>query len=92
MNSTQIVIMGKTQAGDKFRPSDWAQRLTVAIATIGPKKKVIYNPHVHTSLREGVPAVVIDPVLREKNEMLFEFLIHFAQGNKLEVLNMPEDV
>lgn len=87
-----IEILGTTLSGDKFRPSDWAQRLTVAIATVAPKRKIIYHPRVHTALRDGVPAVIIDPELRAENIMLFEFLINFARGNKLQIINCPEDV
>lgn len=87
-----IEILGTTLTGDKFRPSDWAQRLTVAIATVAPKKKIIYHPRVHTALRNGVPAVIIDPELQMENIMLFEFLINFARGNKLQIINCPEDI
>ena len=80
-----IVLLGITLSGQKFRPSDWAQRLTVAVSTVGPRKQVISHPHVHMALRDGLPAVVIDPVLEQENVIMYEFLINFAKSNDLQI-------
>lgn len=78
-----IILFGKTIAGQKFRPSDWAQRLTVAVSTVGPKKKIISHPRVHMAVKDGLPAVVIDPILEQENKMMFDFLVNFGKANCL---------
>lgn len=78
-----IILFGKTICGQKFRPSDWAQRLTVAVSSVGPKKKIISHPRVHMAIKEGLPAVVIDPILEQENKMMFDFLLNFGKSNKL---------
>jgi len=83
--SEQIILLGKTQSGEKFRPSDWAQRLTVAVSTVGPKKQIISHPRVHMAVIDGLPAVVIDPVLEKENPMMFEFLLKFGRNNNLQI-------
>jgi|GEM_PF-2743209 len=83
--SDPITLLGKTLDGQKFRPSDWAQRLAVAVSTVGPKKQIINHPRVHMAVKNGVPAVVIDPVLEQENKMMFEFLINFGKSNNLQI-------
>lgn len=83
--SNPIILLGTTLTGQKFRPSDWAQRLTVAVSTIGPKKKIISHPRVHMAVINGLPAVVIDPILEQENNMMFEFLINFGKSNELQI-------
>ena len=83
--SKPVVILGTTLTGQKFRPSDWAQRLTVAVSTVGPKKQIISHPRVHMAMKSGVPAVIIDPVLKQENPMMYKFLIDFGKSNNLQV-------
>jgi len=71
--------------GQKFRPSDWAQRLTVAVSTVGPKKQIISHPRVHMAVKNGLPAVVIDTVLEKENKIMFDFLINFGKSNNLQI-------
>ena len=83
--SDPIILLGSTLSGQKFRPSDWAQRLTVAVSTVGPKKRIVSHPRVHMAMRNGLPAVLIDPVLKQENPMMYEFLINFGKGNNLQI-------
>ncbi|RMG55521.1 MAG: DUF3579 domain-containing protein [Gammaproteobacteria bacterium] len=87
----KVVIKGVTRDGRRFRPSDWAQRLTNAVASIGPNNRIIYHPNVSMAMIEGVSAVVIDRSMRASDPRLFEFLIDFARSNDLQVENLPED-
>ncbi len=81
----RITLLGTTISGEKFRPSDWAQRLTVAVSTVGPKKKIISHPYVHMAIINGLPAVVIDSVLEQENNMMFDYLINFGKSNNLQI-------
>jgi uncharacterized protein DUF3579 len=86
MSSGKVIIQGLTQAGGKFRPSDWAERLCGAVASYGPGRRIIFHPNVKLASIEGVKCVVIDASLEEDDEMLFEFLTDFADENKLQIL------
>ncbi|SCZ61173.1 DUF3579 domain-containing protein [Thiohalomonas denitrificans] len=81
----KIIIKGVTRDGRKFRPSDWAQRLTTAVARPGPKGRVRFHPKVAMTTKDGVNCVVIDRSLEEEDPMLFEFLTNFADFNNLDV-------
>jgi len=82
----KVIIQGLTQDGNKFRPSDWAERLCGAVATYGPGRRIIFHPNVKLAAIEGVKCVVIDASLEEDDEMLFEFLTDFADENKLQTM------
>ncbi len=85
----KIVIKGVTQEGGKFRPSDWATRLTNAVSKPGRGGRLIYNPKVKMAIIDGINCVVIDPSLESEEAMLYAFLINFATSNNLQV-DIPE--
>ncbi len=85
----KIVIKGVTQEGGKFRPSDWATRLTNAVSKPGRGGRLIYNPKVKMAIINDINCVVIDPSLESDEPMLYAFLINFATSNKLQV-DIPE--
>jgi hypothetical protein len=80
----KVIIRGLTQDGGKFRPSDWAERLCGAVASYGPGRRIIFHPNVKLASIDGVKCVVIDAVLETSDEMLFEFLMDFADDNNLQ--------
>ena len=80
-----FVIKGLTGEGRLFRPSDWAQRLTTAVSTSGPDRRVRFHPRVTMATLQGVNCVVIDAALEQEDQMLFEFLINFGRNNQLQI-------
>ena len=81
----KVIIRGLTEDGNKFRPSDWAERLCGAVASYGPGRRIIFHPNVRLASLDGIRCVVIDSVLEDDDEMLFEFLMDFARDNKLQI-------
>ncbi len=82
----QVIIQGITIDGRKFRPSDWAERLCSAIATYGRGGRATFHPHVALASIDGIKCVVIEKALKEEDEMLYNFLIDFAEDNALQVI------
>lgn len=83
----KIIIRGVTLDGKKFRPSDWAERLYCAVATYGPDGRIKFNPLVNVKQGDKFKCVVINPALEDKEPMLYDFLVDFAKGNHLEVMD-----
>lgn len=81
----QVTIQGITVDGRKFRPSDWAERLCSAVATYGRDRRVIFHPYVALASIDGIKCVVIEKDLKEEDEMLFNFLMEFAEDNALQI-------
>lgn len=84
-SSKKIIIRGVTQDGRRFRPSDWAQRLSTAVGSIGPGRRVMFHPKVTMALIEGISCVVVDATLEGEEPQLYDFLIKFGEHNNLQI-------
>lgn len=81
----EVVIVGTTQEGSTFRPSDWAERLCGVMAAFGGDHRMKYSPYVHPVTADGVRCVVVDARLEELEPMAYRFLLSFAKDNELRL-------
>ena len=84
--ASTIIIQGLTLSGRTFRPSDWAERLSGVMSTVGGDRRMSYSPYVKPLTYEGVKSVIIEKKLQEVDARAFEFLLNFAKDNGLQVL------
>jgi hypothetical protein len=88
-----FIILGVTSTGEKFRPSDWADRLSGTLASIGSTKKfgatkkVRYSPYVSPGDYNGDKAVFVDGDLSRISPEAYEYLHSFARKNDLRVIS-----
>ncbi len=89
----QLVILGLTQSGERFRPSDWAERLAGVMSRFKPPGfdagPLAYSPYVVPSYFEGARCVVVDHRLRELEPLAWRFVCGFAQDNHLQTRELP---
>lgn len=85
----KILIKGLTKDGKKFRPSDWAERLTGAVATFGRGRRIIFHPNVRMVTIDSICCVEIDVELENSDPLLFGFLMKFGEGNNLQISREP---
>jgi hypothetical protein len=83
--SFEIFILGVTQTGAPFRPSDWADRLCGVMSIFGDDQRISYSPYVHPFVAEGHKCVRVDARLKALNPDAFEFLMGFARDNELRL-------
>lgn len=79
----ELVILGMTQAGEVFRPSDWAERLCGIMSAFGGDHRMQYSPYVYPISAAGLRCVVVDLRLEGLEPMAFRFLLSFARDNEL---------
>jgi hypothetical protein len=84
-DSLEIIILGVTETGAPFRPSDWADRLCGVMSIFGEDQRISYSPYVHPFLAEGHKCVRVDARLKALNPDAFEFLMGFARDNELRL-------
>jgi hypothetical protein len=82
-----FIIRGITTKGDRFRPSDWADRLAGAFAVIDPNNRTRYSPFVQPTTLHGIRCVVVDKKLKDADPTAFRFLQTFAESNELQIEN-----
>ena len=99
--SHSLVIVGRTQDGKKFRPSDWAERLCGVMSAFGTEKRMKYSPYVSPGEWAGDKCVFIDGILYDLSPIAYRFLANFAKDNdlmlvdgvcSLEVCNIDEAI
>ena len=89
----EVFILGLTVEGKPFRPSDWAERLAGAmsnfrpgtVAAVGRSAFIGYSPYCVPTVSNGVKCVVVNEALRELEPMAWDFVMHFARDNRLQV-------
>jgi hypothetical protein len=87
-----FVILGITESGRQFRPSDWAERLAGVMAGFRPPgaasvhARLGYSPYVMPGIRDGVRSVRVDARLHEIEPMAYDFLVRFAADNDLKIV------
>lgn len=89
----KIFIQGITNDGQKFRPSDWAERLCSSVSRYKPLDYScnntnycpIYSPYATPVIFNGIQCAMIDERIKELEPLVFDFLINFAKDNNLTV-------
>lgn len=81
-----FVIIGQTESGGRFRPSDWAERLCGIMSAFGSDHRTKYSPYVRPGLTEkNLPRVSVSKDLYKIEPLAYNFLATFASDNKLLV-------
>lgn len=86
----KIIIEGITDAGETFRPSDWAERMSGQLSTF-KKRRIHYSPLLQPSIKDGRKCVLLDPKLKESNPVLYDSILEFATLNKLKICDEDGD-
>jgi hypothetical protein len=91
-----FVILGQTLQGQRFRPSDWAERLAGVLAPYRPigsaAGPLTYSPYVIPRVIQNIKCVVIDLRLRDIEPLAWKFVHDFAQDNHLLTAQNVQDV
>lgn len=86
----KIVIEGITTSGQTFRPSDWAERMSGAMACF-KNSRLHYSPLLQPSVnQEGYKCVLLDPKLKETSPEVYQSILDFAKANHLKICGEDE--
>ncbi len=88
----KIVIEGVTTQGKTFRPSDWAERMSGAMASF-KNSRILYSPLLQPSVNhEGYKCVILDPKLKESSPEVYQSILDFAKANHLNICGDDEPI
>ena len=92
-----VFILGITNSGKTFRPSDWAERLAGVMSSFRPGgaqpgSHIGYSPWCVPRSYGDTKCVIVNRELREFNVMAWDFVVNFARDNDLQVLLEPPHV
>jgi len=86
LNGEVHVIKGIKEDGAKLRPSDWIERLSSTLASFGKDQRLKYNESVQPCMINGEKCLVVARGLSTKNPEMYDFVMGFAKGNKLQIM------
>ena len=81
-----MIIQGITEDGRKFRPSDWAERMSGMLSTFGDDHRIHYSPQLRPISVDGVKCIAIDTSLSESQPGTYNQIMEFAKRNQLMVV------
>ena len=87
----RIIIEGITESGRKFRPSDWAERMSGALSTFGRDHRIQYSPLLQPMTINGVKCISIDPHMKDSYPEMFAYIMRWVDLNKLKVIEVDEE-
>lgn len=81
----KIIIEGVTNQGKTFRPSDWAERMSGAMASF-KNSRIQYSPLLQPEINtEGYKCLLLDPKLKETSPEIYQAILTFARNNNLKI-------
>lgn len=83
-NNEKIIIEGITEAGESFRPSNWAERMSGRLSTFR-RHRIQYSPLLQPMVKDGNKCVILDKRLKQSNPELYQSILEFARTNKLKI-------
>ncbi len=86
-----IIIEGVTEDGRKFRPSDWAERMSGMMSSFGPDHRIHYSPLLRPVSYKGVKSIALDPSLETSNPLIFSQIMDFARRNNLKITELTDN-
>ncbi len=77
--------------GRKFRPSDWVERLSTALASFGPDHRLRYADGVRPCFIDGQKCLRVEGSLAEKDPEAYQYVCDFARSNGLRITEVNDE-
>ncbi len=81
-----LIIQGLTKDGRKFRPSDWAERMSGMLSSFGDDHRIYYSPQLRPVSIGGVKCIALDEELKISHPGIYQQIMDFAARNNLEII------
>ena len=85
-----LIIQGVTSDGRKFRPSDWAERMSGILSTFGDDHRIHYSPQLRPISINGVKCIALSEELKITKPNIYQQIIDFATRNNLIISSSSE--
>lgn len=85
LSEDSLVITGIQENGKKFRPSDWAERLSSTLASFHPDNRLRYSSGVQPCMIEGEYCLIVARWLKAADPAAYDYVMGFAQANQLRI-------
>jgi hypothetical protein len=83
-------ILGITQKGNKFRPSDWVERIAAVFGSFDASQRLRYHPMLRPARYEGLHCLYVDGKLAVSDPAAYRFVMEFAFSNHLQIKHIGQ--
>jgi len=77
-------IRSVREDGQRFRPSDWIERISANMAQFGPDRRLRYDHSLQPRTIDGEKCLVVGGGLAARHPELYEHIMAFARSNQLQ--------
>jgi tRNA 2-selenouridine synthase SelU len=85
MTKEYLVISGVQENGQKFRPSDWSERLSSTLASFQADHRLRYSAGVQPCILGGERCLIVARWLETADPAAYEYVMGFAKANQLRI-------
>ncbi|MDH5230985.1 MAG: DUF3579 domain-containing protein [Gammaproteobacteria bacterium] len=78
-----LIIESVKEDGNRFRPSDWIERISSILGSFGPDHRLHYNQSVRPGMVDGEKCLVVNQALKSENPDAYEYIEKFVSQNGL---------
>jgi hypothetical protein len=82
-----LVIRSVQEDGQRFRPSDWIERISSSVAQYGPDRRLRYTRLVHPQVIDGEKCLVVNGAFAKQQPALYDHILEFVRSNRLRLEN-----
>lgn len=79
------VIESVKNDGQRFRPSDWIERISASLGTFKSDHRLHYSSDVQPCVIEGRKCLLVSKGLAKTNPDAYAYIMRFAEENNLKV-------
>ncbi len=87
IEETGNFIFGINENGNKFRPSDWIERIASTFGIFDANRRLSYNPSVKPVKHDGQSCLFVADNLAVINPSAYSYIMGFVTSNSLVVKN-----
>jgi hypothetical protein len=85
----KYIIEGYTNEGNKFRPSDWIDRVASMMATY-EAQRLVYSDYLHPEQYQGNKCLILNTKLEQENKGMYDYVMEFVKSNDLKYSEVCE--
>lgn len=85
MSDHDLVITSLMENGKKFRPSDWIERISSALASFQIDNRLRYSQGVQPCMIDGEPCLLVARWLEAADRVAYDYVMDFARANQLRI-------
>lgn len=79
------IIESVKSDGNRFRPSDWIERISASLASFGADHRLRYDEEVQPCMIQGQKCLVVGKSLSSRKPELLAYILKFARDNDLRI-------